>query len=471
MIEHVDVRPGIYRDSVTLMGVSRTAGAVTGVEAALIAMATELNLGFLEQMGFTPVPPTAGPNALLVALRAVDEAALAAGLQAADAALAQAAPVGSSRAPGGPAPRTFRTAARAGDLDLALVSVPGEHAFVEALDALEAGLHVLVFSDNVALDDEVRLKRLAAERDRLMMGPDAGTTIIAGVGLGFTNAVRSGPVGVVAASGTGAQQLTCLLDDSGVGVSHVLGVGGRDLTNAVGGASTLQALAALDADPSTELIVVLSKPPADAVAARVRAAAHACATPAVLGFLGTGAADLTELAAETLHRLGREQQEPRSWPAPAPRQPRSGRIVGLFAGGTLCSEALAIAPGHPLVDLGADEYTVGRPHPMIDQQLRIQQIRAAAADQRTAVLLLDVVLGFGAHPDPAGELAPVLAEVRERRRLTGGPDLAVVVSLCGAAGDPQDRDRQAELLRDAGASVHLSNAAAAREAANLVVSA
>lgn len=343
MIEHVDVRPGTYRDSVTLMSVSRAAGAVNGVEAALVAMATELNLGFLEQMGFTAAPPTTGPNALLVALRAVDEAALSRGLEAVDAALDQVAPVGSSRTPGGPPPRTFRTAARDGDLDLALVSVPGEHALVAALDALEAGLHVLVFSDNVALDDEVLLKRLAAQRGRLVMGPDAGTAMISGVGLGFANALRSGLVGIVAASGTGAQQLSCLLDDAGVGVSHILGVGGRDLTDEVGGGATLQALAALDDDPSTELIVVLSKPPADIAAGRVRAVARTCATPVLLGFLGPGTADLTELTAETLRRLGRERPEPRSWPAPAPRQPRSGRLVGLFAGGTLCSEALAIA--------------------------------------------------------------------------------------------------------------------------------
>jgi FdrA protein len=488
MTTHLEVRRGSYHDSVALMQVSRATQDVDGVEAALVAMATELNLDFLGPMGFD-TDVDAGPNDLLVALRARDDDALAAGLAAVDAALA-----GSTRDGGGAfgeaaPPRTTAAALRRSDAPLVLVSTPGEHAAAEAYDALHAGANVMIFSDNVPVDAEVALKRLAADRGLLVMGPDCGTAMVAGVGLGFANAVRPGPVGIVAASGTGAQQLTCLLDDAGVGTSHVLGVGGRDLKAEVGGLATLQAMAALDQDPATELIVVLSKPPAESVAAAVREAADGLTTPVVLGLLGPGRPDLTALAATVVERLGSERlgserRAPTVWDAPDPRQPRAGRLVGLFSGGTLATEAMVVASErigpirsnvpldpawaldgdadtpHEVLDLGEDEFTRGRPHPMIDPTLRLERITALGDD--TAVLLLDVVLGHGAHDDPAADLAPAIADLRER---TGA---SVVVSLCGAQGDPQGRDRQAERLRDAGASVHLSNADAARTAAALI---
>ncbi len=485
MVDHLDVRRGVYHDSVSLMQVSRRVGDVDGVSTALVAMATELNLDLLAGMGFDA--PEAGPNDLVIALRADDDDAVEAALTELEAALAASSGgAGSGSLGDGPPPRTVRDAAALGG-DLALLSVPGEHAYVEALDALRAGLHVMVFSDNVPLEHEVALKREGRERGLLVMGPDAGTAIVSGVGLGFANVVSPGPVGVVAASGTGAQQLTCLLDDAGVGVSHVLGVGGRDLKAEVGAASTLQALAALDADPATELIVLLSKPPDEAVGATVREAAAACATPVVLGLLGPEKDDLTGVVTTALERLGRDAPSWASWG----RQPSGGlpgRLVGLFAGGTLCSEALLIAEkdlgpvwsnvtadpdhrlagevtaaGHLLLDLGEDEYTLGRPHPMIDHQLRIERMEAEVERDDTRVLLLDVVLGHGAHPDPAAELAPGIADARGTA-ISAGRDLAVVVSLCGTTGDPQGRDRQAEALADAGAYVTVSNAAAAHMA-------
>lgn len=487
MVDHLDVRPGAYADSVSLMQVSRRVGEVDGVSATLVAMATELNLDLLAGMGFTP--PAAGPNDLIVAIRADGDAALEAALAELEAALAATSGGATSEGFGdAPPPRTVRDAAAFGG-DLALISTPGEHAFVEALDALRAGLHVMVFSDNVPLDHELALKREAVARGLLVMGPDAGTAIVSGVGLGFANVVAPGPVGIVAASGTGAQQLTCLLDDAGVGVSHVLGVGGRDLTAAVGGASTLQALTALDQDPATELIVLLSKPPDEAVAANVREAAAGAGTPVVVGLLGPREDDLTGVTAAALERLGRDVPAWASWgERPAAGDGRGGRLVGLFAGGTLCAEAMLIAeaalgqvssnisadpeqrlageltaPGHLLLDLGEDEYTRGRPHPMIDQQLRIDRIAAEAAAPDTRVLLLDVVLGHGAHPDPAGELAPAIAAAR-RAAQDAGRDLDGVVSLCGTTGDPQDRDAQARAFADAGAYVTVSNAEAARAA-------
>lgn len=496
MSTHLDIRRGSYRDSVSLMQVSRSVQDVPGVEAALVAMATELNLEFLGPMGFDE-DVDAGPNDLLVAIRAVDDAALDAAVAAADAALSDAGRESGRGFGEAVPPRTVgRAVEQLGGAEVVLVSTPGEHAFVEAMEALSAASNVMVFSDNVPLDQELALKARAAELDLLVMGPDCGTAIVGGVGLGFTNAVRPGPVGIVAASGTGAQHLTCLLDDAGVGVSHVLGVGGRDLKEEVGGATTLRAMSALDADPATELIVVLSKPPHPTVAAHVREHAEGLTTPVVLGLIGPGADDLTAVADAVLDARGAEAVEARSWPPDdgARRQPRSGLITGLFAGGTLCTEAMVVVSaehgpvrsnvplepdwtldghageGHVMLDLGEDEYTRGRPHPMIDQQLRIQRLAEEAARSEVAVILLDVVLGHGAHPDPASELAPAIRDARATAD-AGGHVLHVVVSLCGAAGDPQGRDGQVAALTAAGASVHLSNADAAREAARLVAGA
>jgi FdrA protein len=448
------------------MAVSRAAQRLDGVTAAVVAMATDLNRDLLADLGFE-LPADATPDDLVVAVEAADAGRLAAALQAVEEALGarRATSTGGLGTPS--APRTVAAAARRADADIALVSVPGEHAYVEAVDALRSGLHVMVFSDNVPLDQERALKDEAARRGLLVLGPDAGTTIVSGVGLGFANAVKPGPVGMVGASGTGIQQLCCLLDAAGVGVSHALGVGGRDLSAEIGGASTLAALRALDADPATELIVVVSKPPAPAVAERVTAAAAGLATPVVTAFLGPGRPDLTAVVTEVLAALGREGFEPPAWPAERSGAAANGRLAGLFAGGTLCEEARTIAAAgldadrYTFVDYGDDRYTRGRPHPMIDDTLRLEAIAREAADP-PAVLLLDVVLGHGASADPSAQLAPALAGAV-------GAGLAAVVSLCGTASDVQGLHRQAEAFTAAGVSVHLSNAAAAREAVALVV--
>jgi FdrA protein len=302
------------------------------------------------------------------------------------------------------------------------------------------------------------------------MGPDCGTAVVGGAGLGFANAVRPGPVGVVAASGTGAQQVMCLLDAAGVGVSHVLGVGGRDLSPQVSGRSALAALAALDDDPATELIVVVSKPPGPRVAGLIREAARRLDTPVVFALPAPGEDDLTAAVERALAALGRPVPRWPRWPAPQPPVPPGRALRGLFVGGTLRDEADAIVrgllpggAGHALLDFGDDAYTRGRAHPMIDPTLRLAAVAEHAADPACGVLLLDVVLGYGAEPDPAAALAPALAAARADRA-----DLAVVVSLCGTPGDPQGRDRQAAALRKAGASVFASNAEAVRHAVGLL---
>jgi FdrA protein len=470
------LRAGVYHDSVGLMRVSQALGSLPGIEAAIVAMATELNLGLAADLGFAL--PEARPADMLIAIRARDAATAQGAAAELDRRLLELAgrTAGGGRA--GSPPRTTRAAARAHPADVVLVSVPGEHAFAEALDAVESGLSVLIFSDNMPLAQEVLLKERAGERDVLVMGPDCGTAVIGGAGLGFANVLRPGPVGVVAASGTGAQQVTSLLDVAGAGVSHVLGVGGRDLSAEVGGRSTLRALAALDADPATELIVLISKPADPATARLIREAVQGLATPVVTALLGSspdlginsepgsgsapgsgsGSADLTGAAEAALRALGLPVPRWPSWPAATDRPDHARALWGIYSGGTLCAEAALVAGRGTFTDYGDDVYTRGRPHPMIDPTRRLVAL-AEVADGDVA--LLDVVLGHGADPDPAAALGPSVAEAVSRR-------VSVVVALVGTEGDPQGLRGQAEALAAAGASVFLSNAQAARHATGLL---
>lgn len=494
MSSYVEVRPGAYHDSVSLMRISNTVAARDGVSAAFTAMATEPNRELAGGMGFE-LPDGVGPNDLLVTISADDEATLERAREALDAALEgiTSVPDGQASGPSGgaPAPRTVGAAAARTDATLALVSVPGEHAFTETMDALESGLSVILFSDNVPVEQEIRLKDEAGARDLLVMGPDCGTAVVGGLGFGFANVTRPGSVGIVGASGTGSQELLCLLDAAGVGVSHCLGVGGRDLSEQVGGRATKQAMAALDADPATDLIVVVSKPPAAGIADEVRAFAGQLTTPTRFALLGPDQPDLTRVAADV---AGTAWATPARWEAVKPGRPRPGALRGLFCGGTLCDEAMAIAAetlgpiasntplepawalgddlrtpvsgdadAHVMIDFGDDRFTLGRPHPMIDPAPRLERFAEEVADPATGAVLLDVVLGYGSHADPATDLAAAIRDARER-----GHDVPVVISLTGTEGDPQGLTRQVSALAEAGADVFLSNAEAARRATSAV---
>jgi FdrA protein len=518
--DHVEVRSGAYYDSVSLMQVSRQVAGAPGVSAAQVAMATELNLDVIRGMGFD-IPAQTHPNDLLVAIRGTDHDGVGAGRAALDNALAALSAAGTSAGGFGdaPIPRTLGRAIDAGDVTLALVSVPGAYATIEALDAIDRGVSVMVFSDNVPVAQEIWLKDAAADRDVLVMGPDCGTAVVAGVALGFANVVERGPVGIVAASGTGAQQVMALLAAADVGVSHCLGVGGRDLSAAVAGRSTRQALAALATDESTEAIVVVSKPPAPEVVEELEAYAAGLGKSVHWATLGAGRPDLTAAVEALLADLGRAVPTWPTWTGESSEDPTGqgpsdppntggpgtshgvGPVAGggaarflrgLFCGGTLADEAMLVAStelggirsniplspelalggdlradGHVVIDFGDDVLTRGRAHPMIDPSLRMERIAVEAADPTCGVLLLDLVLGHGAHPDPAPELAGVIRAARDTAR-ADGRSLPVVVSLTGTRRDPQGLDRTAAALTTAGAAVFLSNAAAVRHAVSLL---
>jgi FdrA protein len=483
------VRAGRWADSAKLLAAARAAEGEGGVARAACFMATPANLEEARGMGlWDDALASAGP----------DDAVLVAEGEDPDAGLDAAAGVldgGGGSGAGAAAARAPRSLAGL-EADLAVVSVPGEYAAVEAHKALGAGMDVLLFSDGVDVEDEVALKRRAHRLGRLVMGPGAGTAMLGGVGLGFANAVRRGPVGVVAAAGTGAQEVTVLVDRAGAGISRCYGTGGRDLHEEVGAITARDAIARLAADEETEVVLCVSKPPAPEVAARVIEALGRTGKPAVACFVGADVAPregvevvatLEEAAFAAARRAGASPPTTGDPAAGAPAGRGGGLVRGLFSGGTLCSEAAAIlaatlgevvsnapagragrlepgAPprGHACIDMGEEEFTRGRPHPMIDPEARAEAIREQAEDAEVGVILLDVVLGHASHPDPAGALAPVI-----RDALGARPELVVVTYVLGTDADPQPRPAQEATLREAGAVLCPTNAAAARRAAAL----
>ena len=504
--------PGAYRDSLLLLGATRAMQDSEDVSWASAAMATPSVVDDLEGRGFPPDSLAgADANALVLAVEAAEDPAASQALDRGRALLfAEAGPDrdGGPGRPGGqgraePDPRTIGEAARLlPEANVAVVSVPGQYAALAAHSALTAGLHVLLFSDNVPVSDEVALKRRASGLGRLVMGPGAGTAMLGGVGLGFANAVGTGPVGVVAAAGTGAQEVMTLLDRWGIGVSQVVGVGGRDLSAQVGGLMARDAVRALDADPGTEVILLVSKPPDEDVARTVIGASRG--TPVVAACLGMSAPDgrlagaslaatLEGGALRVAEILGRPAPDLSGSPGPdaeaAIARVGAGRtaVRGFFTGGTLCYEAQVIlcqalgpvysniplrsglgllarrpAGAHVCLDLGEEEYTKGRPHPMIDPAARREILREQAFGADVAAVLLDVVLGYGSHPDPAGEIAGTCADI-----VAAGA--AVVCYVLGARADQQGLDRQRAKLAEAGAIVTESAAQAARTAAAIAL--
>lgn len=499
MIVRTRIKPSAYFDSVTLMLAQRDIRVLPGVAEAGVVMGTEANKELLTDAGLVAAEITAArADDLVITVLADTEDSARQALDRAEELL-----VRRPSAAGAPAyrPKTVASAVRQlPHANVALISVPGRFAAGVARDALDAGLHVMLFSDNVALEDERELKSRADRQGLLVMGPDCGTAIIGGAGLGFANRVRPGTIGVVGAAGTGMQVITSLVHRVGAGISHALGTGSRDLGGTIGGASAVRALAALAADPGTEVVVLVGKPPVPAVAARLLAAARRCGKPVVVDFVGASVpavagvypAKTLDEAAKIAARLAigsvSAWGEPRALPAQeAARLAPSQRYVrGLYSGGTLCYEALVLleryvgpvfsntplrpamslgsaahSRSHTVIDMGADEFMVGRLHPMIDPDLRLQRLLREADDPETAVVLLDVVLGYGAHPDPSRDLAPAIESSR-RRAADAGRWLPVVVTVCGTDEDPQDLQSQVDALTAAGALVETAHSDAVR---------
>lgn len=482
------LRPGFYLDSVALMRTSVTLKALAGIKEAVLMIGTDTNKQILRDANVLDekVAAGAGPADLIIAVRGDSDAAINACVEQANLALDSRSSIGGDALQA--APRTLDGAnAQLPDANLALISTAGAFATREARTALNNGLNVMLFSDNVSVEDEIALKQSARSQGLIVMGPDCGTAYINGVPLAFANAVSQGSFGVVAASGTGLQEVSVLLTRLGAGISHGLGVGGRDLSDRVGGISTLTALAWLAEDPATSHIILVSKPPGEQTAQQVFAAIEQIDKPVTVCLLGSAVtpslrsdvqfASTLKQCVETAtgHTIADDSST-----VQANTPQRSGNIRGLFCGGTLCAEAQIVlrdhgvavrsnAPvavnsdavdAHQLLDLGADEFTVGRPHPMIEPAVRDEPLAVALTDPSVAVVLVDIVLGFGGHLDPAAELLRVLAA-------HAGDRPAIVAYVCGTDADPQTLSVQRARLHDAGVLLGSTNADAATLALRL----
>jgi FdrA protein len=471
-----EVRPGAYFDSVVLMQLQKALAELEGVDDAGVVMATPANKELLAPGDLLPDDVAAKADDLLIVIKAADEDTAAAALGRVDDLLQK-------RQTGGAG--DFRPKSLAAGVKMlpeanwVLISVPGRFAAGVADEALELGKHVFLYSDNVPLADEIKLKKKAQQRGLLVMGPDCGTALINGVGLGFANRVGRGNIGIVAASGTGLQAVSTEVHNLGGGISQAIGTGGRDLKEDVGGITAAQALDLLAGDDATSVIVLISKPPAAAVAAQLLARAQNCGKPVVVDFIGFpppgrrignlhfagSLADAAEQAVQIVNTPGLEGVMGER------KRPFTGFVRGLFSGGTLAYEMLLglqaiLAPlysnlaakpeqrladlhksqGHVVIDMGEDEFTQGRLHPMMDNDLRLRRLRQEAADPAVGMIVLDVVLGEGSHPDPAAELAPAIADAVQM----GKKVLAIVV---GTEQDPQEINGQIERLAAAGATV------------------
>ncbi len=509
------VKTGEYFDSVTLMIAGRELSARPGVSDAAVVMGTPENRSILKSSGLLcPEFAKSGDADLLIAVKSADEKSAVTALSEVETLLKNIRKNGKTQ--GVSSPKSLEGALKVlPQANMAVISVAGKYAGEAAMNALRQGLHVMLFSDNVSLETEIELKRFAQSRGLLVMGPDCGTAIINGVPLAFANVVNRGSIGIVAAAGTGLQEVSSIISNEGAGISQAIGTGGRDVKKEVGGIMFLEGLKALADDESTKVIVLISKPPHAEVLKKLSAAVQGISKPIVAMFLGadpetirdmTVASTLEEaalvavaLAQEKSPEAARQKIQNRDKElselaaTESSKLQKSQRFIrGLFSGGTFCGEAQSIfrgmlsevhsnAPlspfktladawkseGHTVVDLGEDAFTVGRPHPMIDFSLRNRRIQDEATDPETAVILLDVVLGYGSNLDPAGELGPTITAAKKTAK-AAGRHLIFVCSVTGTEEDPQVRSKVAETLKAAGALVLPTNAAAAKFATCVV---
>ncbi len=503
-----EVRRGAYYDSVILMQLQANLMDLPDVSNVGVVMGTEANKEILDQTDLlTPEAQAANADDLIIVVQSEAETVASEALTQVDDLLSRRKHVVEDV---DYLPQSIEAATKMlPEANWVLISVPGRYAADVAREGLRLGKHIFLYSDNVSVEDEIALKQSAAEKGLLVMGPDCGTAIVNGAGLGFANQVRRGSIGVVGASGTGLQQVTARIHQLSGGITHAFGTGGRDLSEAVGATTAQQALDILNRDSDTKVIVLISKPPSPVVADHLLRVARSSGKPVVVNFIGyTPSAQLAsgselyfvstldgtaEFAVQLMKSLdsdvgsGAEKSTVKSDDGKMlPFATTQKYLRGLFSGGTLAYEALLLlqdyvptvysnAPlnkdyklanslesqAHSIIDLGEDEFTVGRLHPMMDNTLRIQRLEQEASDPEVAVILLDVVLGHGAHPDPASELAPAIRAVKDKAE-ADGRHLEIVAMVAGTDEDPQDMAQQIEQLQAAGARVETNNEIATR---------
>ena len=508
------IRENTYLDSIMLMSISSSLKQIEGVLEVSVIMGTEANKEILKSTGLlTGEGEKARPSDLIIAVQARIKDTEKIVLEKAEELLYRKSSIEKEQET--VIPKSYEAALQAlPAANIAVISIPGQYAGREAMAVLESGRHVMIFSDNVPIEDEIKLKNRAKELDLLVMGPDCGTAIINGTALGFANVIRKGPIGVVGASGTGIQEVTTQIHKKGYGITQAIGVGGRDLSEEVNGVSMLQGIKALENDAATEVIILISKPPSPEVASLIFDTIRDMKKKYIVNFLkgdpeearkrgllfASGLEEAAELAISAIE--GREfiqsaftldEEVIRARSEKERKKLGKGKYIrGLFSGGTLADEALLILSRdigdihsniplkkelalkdsrksfrNTIVDLGEDEFTRGRPHPMIDYTLRCDRIVEEAEDPDCGVILLDVVLGHGSHPDPSEALVPAVRKARKTAEKQGR-HLSFIASVTGTDMDPQNYAGQIAGLEDAGVAILPSNAQAARYAGLII---
>lgn len=506
----LEVRKNAYYDSVALMIISKDLKKIAGVQQALVGMGTDLNRELAQGSGLdAPGFEAVTANDFFVAVECEDEAAFKACIDKVDELLNKKADSKQSSY----SPPTLDAALKIDpSLNMAVISVPGKHAADVAQSCLDRDINVMLFSDNVTVEEERALKEYAAAHELLVMGPDCGTAIINQVPLAFANVVRAGDIGVVAASGTGAQEVSSLIDQFGGGITQLFGTGGRDLKKEIGGIMMKLCLDSLINDPATKVLVLVSKPPAKEIAEEILEIAKDAGKPVVVSFIGgdpeqvrayglTPALTLEDAAykAVALSRgkepadflgfsMGEEKADALAKEIAAKFAPTQKYVRGFYTGGTLCDEAMKLmldklghiysniplraedklenprngdSRQHTFLDFGDDEFTVGRPHPMIDPSLRAERVIRDGRDPACAIIMTDCVIGYGSHPNPAEDLADAIRTAKAEAE-AAGRHLCCVAAVCGTEGDPQSLSGTRKQLEDAGAVVLPSNAQATR---------
>jgi len=505
------IKKGAYYDSVTLMLVTKEINKMSGVEDSSIVMGTKENLSILENAGLLIAEiEKAEDSDMLIVVKAKDENLLNNAINAVDGLLKD---IRNKKDKGEIAtPKSFESAfALMPEANLSLISIAGKYAATEAQKAIENNMHVMIFSDNVSIEEELKLKKMANAKNLLVMGPDCGTAIINGIPLAFANVVNQGHIGIVGASGTGIQEVTSIISMNGGGISQAIGTGGRDIKKEIGGIMFISALKALAIDENTKVICLISKPPHEEVLQKIAQEIKSIKKPVVAIFIGANK-DLIEksgaIAAESLEEaalfsVALEKNKPidavkanqnarnkeiQTMATKMAKQTKGKYLRGLFSGGTLCDEAqLAMknkigniysntplhidfklkdvwkSKEHTILDLGDDEFTAGRPHPMIDFSLRNKRIIEESKDKDVAIILLDVVLGYGANMQPDEELVPAISQAKEI-----SPNIQFICSITGTDKDPQNLNKVKTALEKIGVIVMPSNIAASNLCLNII---
>lgn len=494
-MKSIKVHKNRYVDSVTLMSIGDKVMSLSGISNAEVQMGTPANTEVLEELGYV-LSSDIKPDDLVFAVTGQTQEKIEEAFKFAESLLS-----------GGGTMAGQRKYHDIGDIDLsadpydiAQISLPGEYVLHEAKKALLIGMDLFIFSDNVPLEQELELKELGREMGRLVMGPDCGVGFINGVCLGAGSIMREGSIGIIAASGSGAQEVGSIIEKYGHGISNIIGTGGRDLYPEINGIEMLQAMKLMAEDNNTKVIVLVSKLAGLGVMNKILTEADKIQKAVVAIFLGSEkslfeghnvipAFSLHEAAEKAcklisedvvdLHLSKKDLQETAQ--SEYSRYDSNQKYFrGLFCGGTFTEEALIylnenlsgvnlnsnlktrfadklrdrhISLGHTILDLGAEDFTSEAPHPVFDPKLRAKRLEKEIGDPETAAILLDFITGPGVAQDPFS----LVIETIKKDMSNTGKHITYIANICGTEQDPQNIRENIRKLKECGVIVTQSN--------------